>query len=294
MKNQIDPSWISWAERRASLLKDGGYIIFPSDGALFQLNKTSKTLNLVCCVPSWLGSEVETTNRQVFAKINYRYQKPDEVPTTPDAIIDKIFSNLQKYASDIPTLLHGIGVIFGLKRENQSDDEKLLDLIAKKGKKLPINPVTIRGVGNFTAGRLWIGVDSVPDTAHRFNPAVQRGPRWEKPITIILWREGQGLNVDDPNRPAMIVDEPDFIQFVNSLKDSLSAHVKLWGQADRVNEHEKMFALFDKHEEDSRLEVKLYKTNDDYTENTLVGEAELNSNKFFEGLGHLFSNGELL
>jgi len=293
MKNKIDPSWVSWAETQVRLLKDGGYVIFPADGAIFQLNKTSQTLTLVCCVPSWIDSDIETINRQVFAKIQYRYERPVDVPTTPDAIIDKIFANLQKYASDIPTLLHGIGVIFKFKRENESEDDKVLDLIAKKGKKLPINPVTIRGEGNFTVGRLWIGVDSVPDTAHRFNPAVQRGPRWEKPVTILLWKEGQSLNVDDPKRPAMIVDEPDFIQFVNSLNDSLAAHVKLWGQADRVNEHQKMFALFDKHEEGSRLEVKLYKTNDDYTEQTLVGEAVLDSKKFFEGLGHLFPNGEL-
>lgn len=293
MKNKIDPTWVSWAENQVRFLKDGGYVIFPDDGAIFQLNKTSRTLTLVCCVPSWIGSDTEGINRQVFAKIQYRYERPAEVPTSPDAIIDKIFNNLQKYASDIPTLLHGIGVIYKLKRENDSQNDKVLELIAKKGKKLPINPVTIRGEGNFTVGRLWIGVDSVPDTAHRFNPAVQRGPRWDKPVTILLWKEGQSLNVDDPNRPAMIVDEPDFIQFVNSLNDSLDAYVKLWGQADRVNEHQKMFALFDKREEGSRLEVRLYKTNDDYTEQTLVGEAVLDSNKFFDGLGHLFPNGEL-
>jgi hypothetical protein len=293
MKNKIDPAWVSWAENQVRFLKDGGYVIFPDDGAIFQLNKNSQTITLVCCVPSWIGSDTETINRQVFAKIQYRYERPAEVPTSPDAIIDKIFNNLQKYASDIPTLLHGIGVIYRLKRENDSQNDKVLELITRKGKKLPINPVTIRGEGNFTVGRLWIGVDSVPDTAHRFNPAVQRGPRWDKPVTILLWKEGQSLNVDDPNRPAMIVDEPDFIQFVNSLNDSLSAYVKLWGQADRVNEHQKMFALFDKREEGSRLEVRLYKSSDDYTEQTLVGEAVLDSNKFFDGLGHLFPNGEL-
>lgn len=301
MKNQIDPNWISWAEQRVSLLRDGGYLIYPSDGAIFQVNKKSLKLTLVCCVPSWIGSAIETTNRQVFSKIEYQYVRPNDVPTTPDDILDKIFANLSKYASDIPTLLHGIGVIFGFKHEDDAEDDntELQKLIDKKGKKLPINPVTIRGEGNFTAGRIWIGVDSVPDSSHRFNPAVQRGPRWDKPVTILLWKEGQSLDVDDPNRPAMIVDEPDFIEFVKSLKGSLAAlrkvHVKLWGQADRVNEHQKMFALFDRYGDigRNRLEVKLYKTNDDYTEETLVGEAALNSNKFFDGLGHLFPNGEL-
>lgn len=292
-KNQVDPAWVYWARNQVALLKDGGYIIFPSDGAIFQVNKTSNILNLVCCVPTWVGSDIEETNRQVFAKINFRYIRPDDVPTTVDAILDKIFANLQKYASDIPTLLHGIGVIYDFKSENDHENHKVLELIAKKGKKIPINPVTIRGDGNFTVGRLWIGVDSIPDSAHRFNPEVQRGPRWEKPVTIAIWREGQELNPSDPNKPAMIVDEPDFIEFVKSFKDSLRASLKLWGQASLADEHQKMFILFDKYEENNRLEAKLYKTNADYTESFLVGEVVLNFDKFFDGLEHLFANGEL-
>ena len=289
----MDLNWIAWAEQQVRIIKDGGHLIFPSDGVILQINKGTKTLDLIACRPTWIGCETEATNRRVFSNIGYQYVRPDDVPTTLDAIIDKIFANLQKYAADMPTLLHAIGVVFGLKSENESSDDELLGIIASKGKKLPINPVTIRGDGNFTVGRLWIGNDSVPDTSHRFNPAVQRGPKWDKPITILLWKEGQSLSVEDPNRPAMIVDEADFIDFIKNIKDSLSSYVKLWGQADRVNEEQKMFALFDKVEEGDRLTVKLYKTNADYSENTLVGEAVLVFAKFIDGLEHLFPNGEL-
>jgi hypothetical protein len=287
----INKQWISWAKNQVSFLKDGGYLIFPADGAIFQINKVAKTITLVCCKPTWLNSEIESTNEQVFSRFDFRYIKEKNVPTNPDAIIDKIFDNLQKYASDIPTLLHGVGVIFGLKHETQGDDNKLLSLIENKGKKLPINPVTIRGEGNFTAGRLWIAANSIQDTSHRFNPA-NRGPRWEKPVTILLWREGQNLSTDDPNCPAMIVDEAEFIDFVKSLS-SLNPAVKLWGQTNRVNEHQKMFicipATFSS--QDEKLNIKLYKFNDD--EQILVGEVVLDLEKFKEGLGHLFPNGEL-
>ena len=111
MKNQIDPSWISWAKNTVDFLKDGGYMIFPRDAAVFQVNKTAKTVELICCDPSWIGGEVEQTNRQVFSKINYRYVRPDDVATTPGVMIERLFNNLRKYASDIPTLLQGIGVV---------------------------------------------------------------------------------------------------------------------------------------------------------------------------------------
>ena len=292
--NQIDKSWVEWAERQVGFLKDGGYLIFPSD-AIFQINKQRKTITLVCSKPSFIHSTLESTNQKVFAGINYRYVKADNVPTSPDAIIDEIFGNLQKYSSDIPTLLHGIGIIFELKDEAE-DDKVLLDLIEKKGKKLPINPVTIRGDGNFTVGRLWIGVDNVPDASHRFNPQIKRGPRWDKPVTILLWKEGQSLSVDDPNRPAMIVDEADFIQLFKTLQNcqtDVTLTVRtLWGQADRANEHNKMVALFGNYK-NGPMKVELYKYNNDCQERFLVGEVSVDFDKFIDGLGHLFPNGEL-
>lgn len=306
--NQIDKSWVEWAGKQVNFLMDGGYLIFPADGAIFQINKIRKTITLVCCRPEFLHpSSIELTNQKVFAAINYRYVKGENIPISPDAIIDEIFGNLQKYSSDIPTLLHGIGVIFQLKNEAE-DDAVLLNLIEKKGKKLPINPVTIRGDGNFTASRLWIGVDSIPDAPRRFNPSYNPGPRWDKPVTILLWKEGQSLSVDDPNRAAMIVDEADFISLVKELQNcSLIQHIpqlKLWGQFDRTNEHQKMFILFEKAErhvsqwiKDSSksilMTVKLYRTSDDYQENYLVGEVSVDLDKFIDGLGHLFPNGEL-
>jgi len=289
MKIQLD--WIDWAKQQVSIIRNGGYLIYPDDGAIFQLNKDKRTLELVACVPSWPNSEVESINKRVFDKIDYQCVRPKEVPTTPEAIIGKIFANLTKYAADFSTLLHGIGVIFG--KSSRSIDE----IIESMGKKIPINPVTIRGDGNCTVSRLWIGKDSVPDASHRFNPAEPKGPKWEKPITILLWNEGQTPSVEDPNLSAMIVDEEDFIDFVKNIKNSLSAYVRLWGQANRFDEDQKMFALFDKVEEGDRLTVELYKTDviadSDSREKTLVGKAVLIFSKFYDGLGHLFPNGEL-
>ena len=45
MKNELlDPKWISWAKNTVRCLKDGGYMVFPRDGAIFQVNKTAKTI----------------------------------------------------------------------------------------------------------------------------------------------------------------------------------------------------------------------------------------------------------
>ena len=290
-KQQIDPNWIAWAKHKVELLKDGGHLIFPSEGAIFQVNKKAKTITLVCSVPTWINSATESTNEKVFAKINYRYIRPDNVPVSIDSIISEIFDNLHKYSSDLDTMFHGIGIIFGLKEEDDLNNEVLLDLIARKGKKVPINPVTIRGEGNFTVGRIWIGINktTIPDTAHRFNPTVKRSQAWEKPITIVLWKENETLDIHDPNRPVMIVDESDFIEFVKSTK-KLPATIKLWGQANRVEEHQKMVASFSI--KNKLIEVNLYNVVSD-DDQVLVGKAVLNFENFLECLSHLFPNGEL-
>lgn len=310
-KNQIDPKWILWAKNNVKVMKDGGCIVFPSDGAIFQINKRNKTLNLICCIPDWIGSKTELTNKNVFSEINYRYVRPNDVPMNPVEIVDKIFNNLQEYElpnGEISTLIQGIGVIFGL------ENKKLMELVGVersevmarhdancapahqlsdesigvvKARKTPINPVTFRGTGNLTVGRLWIQIDNVPDTSHRFDPSKKRGPNWDKPVTLVIWQEGKEDDISN-NKSHMIVDESEFIEVVLSL--SMSDSVKLWGQVNRQNDNQKMFALFNKLDSD-KLKVSLYKTNDDLTEEVLVGEAELGLPNFFEGLEHLFPDG---
>jgi hypothetical protein len=276
MKNKIDAKWVSWAKQQVTLLKDGGYLIYPM-GAIFQVNKGSRTLDLICCKPEWINSEDEKTNTKVFAAIEYRYVRSDNVPTDVDSIIDNIFAKLQKYVSDLPALLHGIAVIFGLKDETDRSDAKIMNILAKKGKKLPLNPVTIHGKGSLTLGRLWVGADIVPDTAHRFNPEIKRGPRWDKPFTLVLWQT---------DAKGMVVDEEDFIDVANRLGKDDKINLKMWGRQHRLSE-DKMFVVFVRNPDGTML-VSMHNEKEE------VGTASLNFAKFMDGLGHLFPNGELL
>jgi hypothetical protein len=293
---KLDPNWISWANNTVRMLKDGGYMIFPRDGAIFQVNKTSKTLELICCVPEWLGSDIENINRLVFNKIEYHYVKPESVPTTPEGMIDKIFGHLQKYASDIPMLLHGIGVIFGFKRENEAQDDKVIALIKKQGKSLPINPVTIRGrnvlntePGNLTVGRLWIGVDTISDSAHRFDPKVKRVARWEKPITLILWKNEHDMKGVAGDKSHLVVEEEEFIPAIKRLKSESNIVLKVWGKLTRLGD-ETASVVFRRSTQHGNMLVTIYTGEDNKTE---AANVTLDFDKFVEGLGHLFPNGEL-
>lgn len=57
---KIDPSWVEWARDKVELLEHGGYLIFPDNGAIFQVNHKKLTLELICCIPSWIKSEEKT------------------------------------------------------------------------------------------------------------------------------------------------------------------------------------------------------------------------------------------
>jgi hypothetical protein len=285
---KIEQSWIDWAKNYIGLLKDGGYAIYPRDGAIFQVNKTSRTLELVGCRPDWLNSDVEKTNTQVFQRIGLQYVKPNDVPTTPEAIIDKIFANLQKYASDIPALLEGIETIFTVK--------DVYDLIQRRGKKLPLNPVTIRGrnvldtePGNLTVGRLWIGVDTVSDSAHRFNPKVKRGMRWDKPITLILWKDENDMKDVAADKSYLVVEEEEFIPAINRLKAESDIVLKVWGKLTRLGD-ETASIVFRRSTNHDNMLVTIYTGEDNKTE---ARNVTLNFEKFIDGLGHLFPNGEL-
>lgn len=283
----IQNSWVEWAQSQINLLKDGGYIIFPGDGAIFQINKTEQTLNLVCCRPSWIGSDTENTNRQVFAKAKYRYVRADDVPTTLEGMIQKMFSNYQKYASDNQALIHGLGVIFGLKKDNGPNDDEVLSAFKKLGKKLPINPVTIRGDGNLTIGRLWIGTDAVPDSAVRFNPKEKRGQRWEKPVTLVIWEQESELN----RATGMVVDEEDFIPAIKLLRNDDAHLLRLWGRT-HLHSDNRLLYIFKRKQD--YLFVTLYKGEQQPGPENKISSVKLNFDKFIDGLGHLFPNGELV
>lgn len=285
---KIERSWIEWAKAYITPLKDGGYAIYPRDGAIFQVNKTARTLELIGCRPDWLNSEVEGINRQVFHQIGFQYVKSTDVPTTPEAIIDKVFANLQKYAGDIPVLLEGITVIFTVKDVHE--------LIRKLGKKLPINPVTIRGrnvldtqPGNLTVGRLWIGVDTVSDSAHRFNPEVKRAARWEKPITLILWKDENDMKGVVGDKSHLVVEEEEFIPAIKRLKVEQDIVLKVWGKLTRLGD-ETASVVFRRSTQHSNMLVTIYTGEDNKTE---AANVTLDFDKFIEGLGHLFPNGEL-
>lgn len=299
-KNQLDPRWISWAKQQVRIIRDGGYMIFPSDGAVFQINKGTNTLDLVCCQKSWLGSDTEATNRKVFREINYTYVVPENVPTTPEATIEKLTSNIQKYAADMSVLLHAIGVVFRLKDEHEANDDKLLDLMGKMGKKMPINPVTIRGrnvlntePGNMSIGRLWIGVDHVPDAAFRFDPSVKRGPRWDKPVTIVLWSKEHEITTVATQKQHIVVEEEDFISAVKRLKENPRLQLKVWGKLTRLGDERASIVFRRGHPTPplyGDMLVTVYAGEENQTETANV---TLEFDKFIDGLGHLFPNGEL-
>ena len=285
---KIEQSWIDWAKNYILLLKDGGYAIYPRDGAIFQVNKTARTLELVGCRPDWLNSEVERINRQVFQAIGLQYVKPANVPTTPESLIDKVFANLQKYAGDIPALLEGITVIFTVKDVHE--------LIGRLGKKLPVNPVTIRGrnvlntePGNLTVGRLWIGVDTVSDSAHRFNPEVKRVARWEKPITLILWSDANDMQGVVADKSHLVVEEEEFIPAIKRLRAEPNIVLKVWGKLTRLGD-EVASVVFRRSTQHDNMLVTIYTGEDNKTE---AANVTLHFDKFVEGLSHLFPNGEL-
>jgi len=284
---KIEQAWVDWAKNYISLLKDGGYAIYPRDGAIFQVNKSGRTLELVGCRPDWLNSEVENINSHVFHKIGLRYIKPADVPTTPEAIIDKVLGNLQKYASDIPALLEGIEAIFTVKNVHE--------LIQKLGKKMPINPVTIRGrnvlntePGNLTVGRLWIGMDSVPDSAHRFDPKAKR-MQWDKPITLILWSKEDELQSVVSAKSHLVVDEEEFIPAIKRLRAEEDIVLKIWGKLTRLGD-ETASIVFRRSPVHDNMLVTIYTGEDNKTQ---AANVTLDFDKFIEGLGHLFPNGEL-
>lgn len=287
MSKKIDPKWVEWARQQARLLRNGGYIVFPSDGAIFQINKDDQTLTLVCSRPSFIGSDTEDTNSKVFAKVGYRYVRPDDVPTDPEVMLKRILAHLQKYASDIPTLVEGIGVIFKL------SPQRLNELMSGAGKLPALNPVTIRGAAspefptgpkNLSVGRLWIGSDTIPDAPHRFNMEKKRGPQWDKPVTLILWRDESNM----ADAKGMIVDEEDFIPAVKRLKRQEDIVLKIWGKPHRRSE-EKWSVVFRRSPHNKTMLVSFYTG----AEQAHAGSAALDFGKFTEGLGYLFPNGEI-
>ena len=258
---------------------------------------------MIGCIPSWIGSEVENINKRVFKAIEYQYVRGNDIPTTPEALIDKIFGHIQKYASDIPTLIHGIGVIFRLKGENEPDD-KVLNLIEKRGKKVPINPVTIRGrnvlntkPGNLTVGRLWIGTDRVSDSAHRFNPKAKR-QQWDKPITLVLWSQEHELQSVVNAKSYLVVDEEEFIPAIKRLRAEKDIVLKVWGKLTRLGDETASIvfrrrwsaAYLQSGAQQDNMLVTIYTGEDNKTE---AANVCLDFDKFIEGLGHLFPNGEL-
>lgn len=284
---KINPSWITWAKNYIGLLKDGGYAIYPRDGAIFQVSHTGKTLELIGCRPDWFTCGVEAINTEVFKAIGYRYVKHASTPTTPEAILDKVLGNLQRYASDITSLLHGIENIFSVR--------SVEEVIAKMGKKLPVNPVTIRGrnvlntePGNLTVGRLWIGTDSVPDGSHRFDSKAKR-VQWDKPITLILWSKEDLLASVVSAKSHLVVDEEEFIRAIKRLRTEPDIVLKVWGKLTRLG-NETASIVFRRSTAHDNMLVTVYTGEDNKTQ---AANVTLDFDKFIEGLGYLFPNGEL-
>jgi hypothetical protein len=150
-------------------------------------------------------------------------------------------------------------------------------------KKTGINPVTIRADSledyNFTVSRLWIANETIPDGSHKFNPATRRGPRWEKPTTLFLWKEEV---VKQEN--GMVLDEEDFLKVIVKLKETCNIPIRVWGRAHHVSE--KRLCLVLTRDMQNRLIVSLH------NEDTIVS-TNLSFDKFCEGMEYLFPNGEL-
>lgn len=276
---KIEQSWLAWAKNTVDLLKNGGHIVFPSDGAIFKVNKGNRTLNLVCCRPDWLNSDTERTNRSVFNGIGYTYTVPPEVPTDAKTMIERMKSNLDLYAFDIETLLEGVSVIFNISKDD-------LNFFRNKKGKSGINPVTIRGQNvlhnedrNLTIGRLWLGTSSVPDTAHRFNMREQR-VQWEKPISLAFWQ--------NPNEAlGMVVNEEEFVPAVKRLQAQENIVLNIHGTATRGGDEHRV-VTFRRSSQNPDMLVSMY----DFSLSE-IGAVALDFAKFIDGLGHLFPNGEL-
>lgn len=294
MKN-VNKQWIKWARDQVSMIKDGGFLIFPSPGAMFRVDKLSKTLNLVFCVPSWLGSEIEKINRSVFSSINFTYVAPSEIPTNPEDCLRHFFKNYEFYLRSDFNGTGGHAYLKAIIEVFKIDDETLDRLISKLRKKRPINPVTIygedefrQGPGNLTVGRIWIRNSISIDAPIRFNPQ-RLSPNYEKPVTLVLWRHEAEINSEN-STSYCTVNENDFIQAINILQAQDKKCLKIWGKADNAfpaSDRVDVGIIFEKDSERDELCVSVEK------EKVLGTRVILNFSNFIDGMGHLFPNGEI-
>lgn len=286
---KIEQSWIDWAQRSINSIKDGGCITYP-DGAIFIVDHSKRVLELVCCKKEWLNSQTEKINDEVFARINYKCFREKNCPTSPQEFIKNIVPNLQKYS---PTSLNNIFKsftdVFGV---SQEDIEKLMK---KTGKRLPINPVTIRGFsdtnspGNLSIGRTWISSSSIMDASYKFDPS-SVGPRYDKYNSLVLWK-----HENDKNKVGMLVDESEFLDLVEALNSKEVISVNIWGVPHKGST-ESLCMRFEKksnEDKDENLLVAVFKGGDKKVNPEYLRIAKLNYCTFIEGLRHLFPNGEL-
>lgn len=291
MKKEINPAWISWVKDQISAVNDNGYLIFPDD-VVFQIDKEKHIVNVICCLPSWIGSQTEASARSIFPKIGYQYKHDHNAPTTLDRSIDLIFEHAEKYLAlgqytdNILVLVDVIGLLYGLKKQNE-DNKAIEKLIARKGKKIPLNPITIYGQNNLTISRSWIKLQhSVPDTAHRFDPT-QKHCNMHKSVVFLFWQNSQEIKVGDFN-PMIDTEEESFIAFFNQVKNGVPT--KLWGRPFYLKDQETI-NFIDVTKEGDELKFVLYsKVSADIM---VRGTVVIKYNRFIESLGHLFYNGEL-
>lgn len=273
----IKKQWITWAKDQVQKVKDGGFLIFSSYGAMFRVNKASRNLHLVFCVPAWLGSETEKTNTVVFQRINYDYVVPENVPQNPKAALKELFFNFSQYSkTDVDTFVKGVGIVYGL------DYERVIEMMQKMPIKEPMNPVTIYGdEGNLTVSRMKVRSNAIVDAPIRFNPQNLGQGNYESPVALAFWHDVENL---EENSCFCCVDESDYLNSVKYLQLA-NCPIRLHGRY-RYESDISVIVTFEK-QEAGRLFVTVKKETIEY-------KVVLNFEKFIDGMAHLFPNGEIL
>lgn len=276
----IKPAWITWAKNTVNLLRDGGHMTFQKDGAIFKVNHVARTLTLVCCKPSWLGSEVEGINREVFSRIGYQYIVPPDTPTNAEAMTQRIVASPKEYVDDLGALLAGMEIIFSLPPKSL---DRIIQELMGKAEKNTLNPVTFRGENgkNVAIGRMWLGENSVPDSSHKFNPAQIR-EQWDKVVTFVFW-EGEGDNIETPQ--GMVTSEEAFFPLVRNILAGKKSGGVLHGTATRVDYNRPRSVAIEV--KSNQLRVSLHENGSE------IAFTSLHVGKFTEGLSYLCPNNEL-
>lgn len=148
--------------------------------------------------------------------------------------------------------------------------------LRKRGQSPHQTGEVLEGVRSLSLGRLWIGSDTLSDTAHKFSPGSGQ-TNWDRTFQIVIWE-----TADAPLAFAL-ADENDFVR---GYKDQSTNTIEFTG-AERRGSPLARYVRFEFG--DDEVEVTITNMDGD-----LLSSVAVNKSHFIGGLDHLFPNAELV